>query len=384
MRKVPIRHLILWKLLCPLVAVFLFIKFGYRFKLARKLPKQYIVLANHVTDYDPLFTAVSFPRQMYFVGSEHIARWKLAYPLIKWAFQPILRYKGTSAASTVMEMLRAIRAGGNVCMFAEGARCWDGVTAPILLSTGKVVKSAKCALVTYKIQGGYFASPNWSEQGTRRGRVTGSVVNIYTKEQLASMSVDEINTIINQDLHEDAYERQLASPTRYRGKQIAYRMENMLFHCPNCRAIDSVSSKKDTVTCSECGHSFRYTEYGMLEGCEFKTIKELFAWQKEQVFLDAGNNKAYVSPSASLYTIDGHQQVLLSRGQAQMDSGAFSCGDTVIALDKITDMAMHGRRALVFSVGETYYELIMDDLGCALKFLLLYQVYVHGKINRYN
>ena len=143
MEGTPFRHKIFWAIVRPLAAVFLFIKFGYRYKIARSLPKNYIVLANHTTDFDPIFTAVSFPKQMYFVGSEHISRWKVAYPLLKWAFQPILRYKGTSAASTVMEMLRALRKGSNVCMFPEGARSWNGITAPILPSTGKVIKSAK-------------------------------------------------------------------------------------------------------------------------------------------------------------------------------------------------------------------------------------------------
>ena len=66
MRKIPLRHRVVWTLLCPLVAVFLFLKFGYRYKKAKNLPDHYMVLANHNTDFDPLFVAVSFHRQMYF------------------------------------------------------------------------------------------------------------------------------------------------------------------------------------------------------------------------------------------------------------------------------------------------------------------------------
>ena len=384
MQKIPIKHKITWFIIRPLVAVFLFIKFGYRFKLAEGLPEQYIVLANHTTDYDPLFTAVSFPKQMYFVGSEHISRWKLAYPLIKWAFQPILRYKGTSAASTVMEMLRTIRKGGNICMFPEGARSWNGITAPILPSTGKVVKSAKCGLVTYKIEGGYFASPNWSEKGTRRGRVRGSVVNIYTPEQLSAMSLNEINNAINKDLHEDAYMRQLACPAKYKGAQIAYKMENMLSHCPHCGAMDSLRSQKDTVTCTNCSHSFRYTQFGMLEGIDVKTVKELFSWQKEQVLQDALKDAVYTSSEASLYTIENHKQQLLAQGRVKMDRNVISCDGKDVPLSEITDRAMHGRHALVFSVGDTYYELIFAADACVLKYHLLYQAYRDGAITKYN
>ena len=384
MQQIPVRHKILWAIIRPLAAVFLFLKFGYRYQVAKNLPDHYIVLANHTTDFDPIFTAASFPRQMYFVGSEHISRWKLAYPLLKWGFQPILRYKGTSAASTVMEMLRVLRKGANVCMFPEGARSWNGVTAPILPSTGKVVKTARCGLVTYKIQGGYFASPNWSEKGTRRGRVRGAVVNTYTAAQLAQMSIDEINEIINRDLFEDACARQLASPVPYRGKQIAYRIENMLSHCPNCRAMDTLVSQKDTVTCGSCGNSFRYTEYGLLEGIEHKTIKDLFLWQKNQVLQDAGSNILYRAASAVLCTVADHQQTQLAAGSVTMNRQELRCDNIAIKLEDITDMAMHGRHALVFSVTDTYYELLFENSDNALKFHLLYQAHRFGAITKYN
>ena len=199
-----IKYKFFYTVLRPLVNLFLKIKFGYRCEKAKDLPDKYIVLSNHTTDFDVLFVAMSFKKQMFFVGSEHISRWKNAYKFLRFAFKPILRPKGTVAASTVKEILKTVRKGSNVCIFAEGVRSWDGVSSPIAESTGKLIKSAKCALVTYRITGGYFVSPMWSEIGTRKGEVFGPPVNVYTKEQLAEMSVDEINEIIKNDLHEDA------------------------------------------------------------------------------------------------------------------------------------------------------------------------------------
>ena len=64
------KHVFFYKLVRPIIVVFLWLKFGYTFTVARNLPENYIVLSNHTTDYDPLFLGASFPRQMYFVGSE--------------------------------------------------------------------------------------------------------------------------------------------------------------------------------------------------------------------------------------------------------------------------------------------------------------------------
>lgn len=368
------RHVFFYKLFYPLVALFLKIKFNYRFAVAKNLPEPYIVLSNHNTDYDMLLVGVSFPKQMYFVASEHILRWKNAARFLHYAFAPIARYKGSNAASTVMEVIRRIRAGKNVCVFAEGNRSWDGVTNPILPSTGKMVKSARCVLVTYRIEGGYFTSPNWSEKNTRRGRLYGAPVNVYTKEQLAGMSADEINRAIVRDLHEDAYARQFASPARYRGKNLAERFENLLFICPECGAHDSIRSCGDKVRCGKCKMELRYTEYGMLEGTRFTTVKELADWQKDEVKNAVLRGDArYTTKEAQLISIARHEETPVDEGELFMDAQKLVCGQTAIPLERISDIAMHGRQTIVFTTPDNYYELSVPRGSNMLKFLLLFE-----------
>ncbi len=377
------RHRFYWNLLHLPVELFIKLKFGYRYKKAKAkdLPETYIVLSNHVTDFDPIFVGMAFQKQMYFVASEHVSRWGFLSKLLNHVFAPIMRYKGTTAASTVMEMIRKVKEGKNVCMFAEGARSWDGVTAYIQPATGKVIKTAKCALITFRIEGGYFVSPNWSEGGTRKGRIGSKIVNIYTKEQIASMSVDEINKVIAQDLHEDAYERQLQEPAKYKGKQPAVKMENMLFICPKCGAIDSIYSEKDTVSCKKCDMRFRYNEYAMLEGIEMKTVKELAAWQKEEIRKAAADGKLEYSASEGvLQSVTKGEEVLLGQGEVTLSKEKLTCGDYEIAFDDILDMAMHGRHALVFSTKDVYYELKVNEADNAYKFHLLYEYYKTGTI----
>ena len=369
------RHGLIWNIFRPLVSVFLRIKFGYRFKFAKDLPENYIVLANHATDYDPLFVGVSFRQQMYFVASEHISRWKLAYKFLRYGFEPIIRYKGAIAASTVMDVLRKVKKGGNVCIFAEGVRTWDGVTGPILPSTAQLIKASRCGLVTYRVEGGYFVSPAWSEKGTRRGHIKGAPVNIYTKEQIAAMSDEELYEIIKRDLYEDAYERQLAEPKKYRGKQPAYRLENLLFICPQCGAHGKLSTHKDTVECSECGHKFIYNQFGMLEGTKFSTVKEFAEWQKAEVTKDAENGVVYRSELGRVSAIGKGTEQVIAEGELTMSAECIKCGDFELPIASIPDIAIHGKHSLVFSGGEQYYEItpIKDDN--AMKFLLLFAEY---------
>ena len=80
------RYKIAWACLLPPVRLFLKLKFGYKYKMAKNLPDNYIVLSNHVTDFDPLFVGSSFSKQMFFVASEHTTRWGLASKLLKYFF----------------------------------------------------------------------------------------------------------------------------------------------------------------------------------------------------------------------------------------------------------------------------------------------------------
>lgn len=369
------RHKYFYEIARYLIELIVKIKFGYKCEKPENLPENYIVLANHTTDWDALMVGSAFKRQMYFVASEHIARWDRWYKIVNYLVEPILRPKGTSAMSTVMEILRITRAGGNVCIFAEGNRCWDGITCDVLPSTGKTVKKAKCGLVTYRLEGGYFASPRWSTNNTRRGPVRGVLVNVYTKEQIAEMSVDEINEIIKRDLYEDAYERQMAAPKRYKGKRLAEKMEYFLFTCPECGKIDTMTSCDDRVTCTECGHTFRYNEYGMLEGTKFDNLKDVSLWQQEEVAKVAASGGGYTAGKAKLIQIEKHTETPVAEGFLSMDGEKLICGDKEIPFDSIADFVMHGRMGIVFTAGKEYFELKPEEGFNALKFVLLYEAY---------
>ena len=366
------RHKIVWSILRAPVGLFLKLKFGYKYEVAKDLPDNYIVLSNHVTDWDPVFVGVSFKRNMYLVGSEHISRWKNAYKFLKWGFEPILRPKGALASGTVMDIIRHCRKGKNVCLFAEGARSWDGITNPIAPATAKLIKSSKCALVTYKITGGYFVSPMWS-QSLRKGRICGKVKNVYTADELNSMSVDEIYDIIVSDLYEDAYARQLENPSIYKGRNIAQGLEKLLFICPHCSAYNTLSSKGDTVLCSKCEKSFKYTQYGMLEGIKLKTVKELSDWQKLKIDKDCEQGKEYFTENVILSTVKNHEETQMAKGKLSMTPDSFVCGSVKLSMSDISDLAMHGQNALVFSAGKDYYEAITPKSTNALKFMLYYQ-----------
>ena len=101
-------------------------------------------------------------------------------------------------------------------------------------------------------------------------------------KSLLSQERQKIGVVRNNEMEAvilsiDEYERLSAQAER------AEQLESLLFISTGCCGIDTMHSRGDTVTCSHCSASFRYNEYGMLEGAPFKTVKEFAAWQKERV-----------------------------------------------------------------------------------------------------
>ncbi|MDR0929249.1 MAG: 1-acyl-sn-glycerol-3-phosphate acyltransferase, partial [Oscillospiraceae bacterium] len=181
--------------------------FGYAHDKPLRLNRPTLILSNHNTDLDPAFLMLAFKNPLHFVASEHVFRWGLVSRLIRFFFQPIARQKGGSDAHAAMEIARTLRRGAHVCLFAEGNRSVDGITAPISPATGMLAKASGADLITFRLTGGYFTQPRWAA-GFRRGRMRGEVVGHYPAETLREMTKEAINDIIRRDLREDAYARQ--------------------------------------------------------------------------------------------------------------------------------------------------------------------------------
>lgn len=368
------KHIFLYRLLRPLVILFTRLALGYRYTPCKPPEGNYLVLANHTTDFDPILVGVAFPKQIYFVASEHVARFPVAGKLLTWVFDPIYRSKGASAAGAVMEILRRIRKGASVCMFPEGVRTWDGVTCPIAPSTAKMLRSAKCGLITFRMEGGYFTSPMWGGASIRKGKLRGGAVGIYSAQEVAAMTQQQLHEIICRDLAVDACALQKQNPQVYRHRRGAEHLENLVFLCPHCGKTDTLRSKKDTVRCTECGHSFTYDRLGTLHGTRWDNIRDLAAWQKQQLqtLLDQGRGCA--ARQARLRTLQAHVATDVAQGSVCMLPDGLTCAGEHFPMEQIRDLAMHGQRTLVFTAGGLYYELVVEQPDNALKFYLYYQL----------
>lgn len=383
------RHQIFWKIIRFIAPSVLKPLYKYSYELAPKLEPPYLVFSNHNGDLDPALVGLSFPQQMYFVASEHVYRAGFASKILRFVFEPIAKRKGTADAVTVMKSIRALREGKNVCIFPEGQKSFNGITGEINIATGKLVKASKASLVTYKLEGGYFTTPRWGK-GIRKGKMHGSIVNIYNKEDLEKLSPEEITDLVKKDLYEDAYQKQSQNPIAYKGKNLAEGIEHALCLCPECKQIDTLFSKKNSVFCKNCDFTTSIDIYGYFdENCKFKTVLQWDEFQQEELkklIQEKSSEKSefiFSDDEVTLKTVKAeHQEEIIGTGKFSMFTDKFIFNsvkdEKEISLEipqkNIVDISMYGKQALVFSDNNgNYYELTSKNIINVRKYIFCFK-----------
>ncbi len=369
-----------WTIFFTLVRPFVWLLIGYRYKHEKKIEGPAIIMGNHTLDIDLGLLGLSYRQAMRVVASEHVFRKGIITVLIKLFFAPIVRMKGKTEIRTVREILNTIKAGRCVSLFPEGNRSYNGLTGEITQASATLVRMAKCQLITYRIEGGYFKHPRWARKG-RRGPVRGYEVGRYTKEQLQAMTTEEVHALICRDLHEDAYERQKLTSATYTGKNLAESIETALYLCPHCGQTSTIQSQGDRFFCP-CGLDMRYTQTGMLESensveIPYSTVTDWDRWQQEQteaLVCRAGDGIITRDEGLSLFRITPcEKDELLESGTVSITRSALTFGSSQFPLDEISDLAIIDINTLVFeTTSNGYYEIRSQSGYSALKYRRIY------------
>jgi len=352
---------------------------GYKCARLKGPDKPSLIVLNHCTDLDPILVALGLSRHMYFVASEHALRDGLPAKALKFLFDPIPFDKARADIHAIMETIRRLKAGANVCLFPEGDRTFTGETGSIAASTAKLAKKSGADLVTFKIEGGYFTTPRWAKK-LRRGKTTGRVVNIYPADELKKMTDEHILSLIKRDVFEDAYESQKTRTIRYRGKSLAENIEIALFLCPGCRKLGTIHSEGDRFFC-DCGLEGVFTETGLLEGetLPFSTTTEWGVWQGEQlreIVAETGDGPICSDECQQLFEVDpAAGKKLIGEGLMEICRENFKCAGMTFPIERVTRIAVVGRMTLLFSeIDGANYEVRSAYPRSALKYREIFRL----------
>ena len=333
--------------------------------------KPYLILCNHTSNADPCFVQLAFTRSIHFIAHYELMASKMGR-LVDHMFGIIPTMKGKVDLHGVRESMRIAKDNGVIGLFPSGDCTFSGVESPIDKSIVKYVRLIGADTILYRTFGLYGVDPRFSHK-RRKGKASGSVVRILTKEEIDKLSDDELYKIIMDAINVNHYEE--LKEELYRSNKKAEYLEQTLFVCPDCHNISSLQSNGNIIKCDNCGYKIEYQEnlhLKLLSGKNgFDTILDWINFEKKELKKLGGDvkfsddlKKIKVESKNRFDNFKGGHLELLN------NKIVLSYGNKIIEFDIMKDkMILHGKKRLVIYHEDDVYNLIGGNRFCGIKYI---------------
>ena len=256
----------------------------YRIKIEKfkeEGTRPYLILYNHQTAFDQFFVGLAFKQPVYYVASEDLFSNGFISDLLRWLVAPIPIKKQTTDVAAVMNCMRLAREGGTLAIAPEGNRTYSGKTEYIAPSIATLAKKIQLPIAIYRIEGGYGVQPRWSDK-TRKGTMRSYVSKVIEPDEYATMSNDELFSLIKKELYVD----EGTADAEFISEKRAEYLERAIYVCPYCGLSEFKSSGNET-ECQKCHRKITYGKNKTLQGVGFQFpysfVTEWYEAQKQFV-----------------------------------------------------------------------------------------------------
>ena len=243
-----------------------------------------LILMNHSSFIDlKIAHRIMFPRPVSvvctydaLVGKRWLMRWMGCIPTRKFI----------SDLALIHDMKHAVKNGTNVLMYPEAGYSFDG-TATTIPKLGRLAKMLGVPVVFIETRGAYTKDPLYNELRIRKVPVSAHVSTIFTKEEVKSLSVEELDKAIDTAFSFDNFKWQRENEIKVDTPDRATGLERVLYLCPHCKKEGFMKGEGTKLMCESCGKSYVLTELGELFAengeTEFSHIPDWYTWQREKV-----------------------------------------------------------------------------------------------------
>lgn len=243
----------------------------------------FILLSNHGSFFDVYYLSkLVYPHRMSFILNRYYFKFKYFRKIFN-KIGAIPKKLFSPDIETIRRTMKSIKDGYPVLMCPEGRLSVNGENYYITKETGKLLKTLKVPVVITTINGAYITNPKWRKKRIK-GPVHTEVKYIITKEQIETLSIDELNEIINTNIAYNDFEYARKNNITYRNNKKLEGAETILYRCPKCHQEYNLLSFKNKLTCQSCGfeveaddnYSFKNNELGIKDFSEYyKKIIEI-------------------------------------------------------------------------------------------------------------
>ena len=285
------------------------------------LKAPYVLLCNHNAFLDfKVATKAIFPQRANYVVAidGFIGREKLLRNV-----GCICKRKFTNDIVLVRQLHQVIKNGDVAVIYPEARYSLCGTTAVLPESLGKLCKLLKVPVVTMICHGHHANSPFWNLHDRGIKPTEAEMTCIFTKEELAVATVDEVNAkIVEMFQYDDfAWQKERGIRTTYKGR--AEGLHKVLYQCTACGTEFRMNSKGTKLFCEACGASWTMSPLGELSRDASEGASENVA------AADASAKEPHFTHIPDWYEWER------ANVRAEVEAGTYSSGDLEVHVDSL-------------------------------------------------
>ena len=175
----------------------------------------------------------------------------------------------------------------SVLMYPEAGYSFEGRATVLPAGFGGLVKMLDVPVLMITTHGAFARDPLYNGLQNRKVKVSADVTTLITREQVDTLSADELDAIIRRAFDFDNLARQYETGVRITEGFRADGLHRILYKCPACGEEGRMEGKGTHLTCHACGKAWYLNELGRLEATEGETeyphIPDWYDWERAEV-----------------------------------------------------------------------------------------------------
>ncbi|MBQ9734930.1 MAG: VTT domain-containing protein [Clostridia bacterium] len=280
------------------LSIYLKFKYKFKYKIKDKPKGPCIVLCNHGSFADFLFSGKMLrnSKPHYVAARMYFYNKKLAWLMRNMGAFPKSMF--STDIENVKNCMKVLNMGRSLVMMPEARLSTAGKFEGIQPATFKFIKKMNVPIYILKIDGSYLSKPKWADAVRKKSVVTAELSLLIDKERIGAISEEQMENEICTALYYDDFEWLKTRPDlTYNSKTLAVGLENILHICPECGKKLTIKTENKDVFCTECGYRVTLDNRYQFTSGKFANFADWYEWQKEELKKEILSNPDYVLTS---------------------------------------------------------------------------------------
>ena len=265
----------------------------------------------------------------------------------------------------------------SVLMYPEASYSFDGCATPLPRRMGILLKKLRVPVISIHTEGAFARDPLYNCLQKRKVKVSANVSCLFTADEIAEKSVDELDEALRAAFDFDNFAWQEQNHIVINENFRADGLNRILYKCAHCGAEGQMEGSGTRLVCHACGKSYELTPLGTLAAesgeTEFAHIPDWYKWERQCVREEIENGSYRLDVPVKIgIVVDFKAVYMVGEGRLVHTAEGFrltGCGGKL-------DYTQSSKAS--YSLYSDYYWYELGDVICIGDKERLYYCFPHG------